>query len=239
MKIELMNAARHIARNAVASAILCVPLMASAVVTDSVPATLAVTDSTTLIYDTFKGKSRVGGATVVIRRDDSSYEISGQAWTEGIAKLFSDWESDFVAAGKIESGRPVLKQYSLIQRMRNKIRKIFFRDGQTQFVKESGSRIIDNPPSSSDFITALFLTQDCRSHDEVHNGKDAFRIELTDIRNVESNGATETQCTFEVTDEDNDRTTATIRLGDFDGIVIPVHMDFTGALVATFKLTSS
>jgi hypothetical protein len=223
---------RHIAHLA-AAALLCLPMTSGAVIAPS-----AATDSTatTLKYDTYKGKSRVGGARVVIQRDEQSYEIHGQAWSEGFAKLLSNWESDFAASGTFDAGKPVLERYSLVQRMRNKIRKIFFRDGRTEFIKEDDARVIENPPTSADFISALFMTQDCHQHAEVHNGKDAFRIALRDVRSVEIGGGEATQCTFDVTDEDDEQITAILRLSERDGLMVPVRLDFSGALQASFQL---
>jgi len=190
--------------------------------------------ATTLEYDSYRGRSRVGGAEVVIERDEARYEIRGKAWSEGLARLLSNWESSFLASGSIEGGEPVLEEYQLIQNARNKHRRIVMHDGQTRFIREDLQRVIPNPPDSLDFLTALFLTQDCRAHAEVHNGKDAFRLELLSERARADDEAVE--CVFSVIDEDDERITATIELHDVDGMMIPVQMDFSGALQATFKL---
>jgi len=189
--------------------------------------------ATTLEYDSYRGNSRVGRAEVVIERDGSRYEIRGKAWSEGLARLLSNWESSFLASGTIEGGEPVLEEYRLIQTARNKHRRIVMRGGETRFVREDLQRVIANPPESLDFLSALFLTEDCGAHAEVHNGKDAFRLTLRSERAREDAAM---ECVFEVIDEDDERITATIELHDVDGLMVPVQMDFSGALEATFKL---
>ena len=195
---------------------------------------------TTLGYDAFVSGAKVGGAEVKLEKDDTHYAISGTAWTTGVLNFVTRWQSIFSATGRIADQSPINDGYRFIERTRDKVKELFFQNGTLTYIKNGHVRS-PQTPSSLDLLSALFVSRDCASAGaEVHNGKDPYTLKLTGRESLSaaSGGATE-RCSFELSNEDNERIDATVWLGQIDGLTVPVRLDVTGALEGTLKLHST
>lgn len=194
----------------------------------------------TLEYDAFVAGTKVGGAAVKIEKDDARYAISGKAWTIGVLSFVTQWQSMFSATGRFEDQSPINDGYRFIERARDKVKELFLQDGALTYVKNGQVRS-PRTPTSLDLLSALFVARDCASAGaEVHNGKDPYTLKLTgrESFSVARSGATE-RCSFELSNQDNERIDATVWLGQVDGLTVPVRLDVTGALEGTLKLHST
>jgi len=195
---------------------------------------------TTLGYDAFVAGTKVGGAEVKIEKDDSRYAISGKAWTIGVLSFVTQWQSMFSATGRFTGQSPINEGYRFIERARDKVKELLLQNGTLTYVKNGHVRS-PQTPTSLDLLSALFVSRDCASAgDEVHNGKDPYTLKLTGRESLSaaSGGATE-RCSFELSNEDNERIDATVWLGQINGLTVPVRLDVTGALEGTLKLHST
>ncbi len=192
--------------------------------------------ATTLDYDAYVGKSRVGGAEITIERQADSYLIRGRAWAEGLFKFLTKWRSHFTATGRLEGGAPLPEGYSLIEQARNKVKEISLKNGEMTYVKNGRKRAPRTLSSKLDLLSALFLPNGCDTSPNIHNGKDQFYLKLTRAEQAtELPGAT-LRCEFDVRDDDNQQIRAVVWLGERDGLTIPVQLDLAGALEGTLKL---
>ncbi|MCX7065120.1 MAG: DUF3108 domain-containing protein [Proteobacteria bacterium] len=195
---------------------------------------------TTLGYDAFVAGAKVGGAEVKIDKDDARYAISGTAWSIGVLNFVTRWQSMFTATGRFADQSPVNDGYRFIERTRDKVKELFLQNGKLTYVKNGHVRS-PQTPTSLDLLSALFVSRDCGSTGaEVHNGKDPFTLKLTGRESLPESrdGATE-RCSFELSNEDNERIDATVWLGQIDGLTVPIRLDVTGALEGTLKLHST
>jgi hypothetical protein len=188
----------------------------------------------TLGYDAYVKGSKVGEAEIRVERDHGSYAVSGNAWSTGVLGLLSRWRTMFSATGSLDDSRPVTSSYSLIEHARNKVKEFFLADGQATYIKDGETRT-PKAPTSVDWLSALFVNPDCAAAgSEVHNGKDRFAVKLL---RIVSEGAVE-RCEFELRDDDDERISATVLLGEVDGLTVPLKLELIGALEGTLKLRS-
>ena len=196
---------------------------------------------TTLGYDAFVGNTKVGGAEVRIETDAARYAISGKAWTIGVLNFMTRWQSIFSASGRFADSGPINDAYRFIERARSKAKELLFSEGQLTYIKNGQLTTSPQVPDSLDILTALFVSRDCAAAgSEVHNGKDRYALKLMGQQSLAGSdtGATE-RCTFELSDQDDERINATVWLGEIDGLTVPVRLDLTGALEGTLKLQST
>ncbi|NJN52691.1 MAG: DUF3108 domain-containing protein [Gammaproteobacteria bacterium] len=180
--------------------------------------------------------TKVGGAEITIERDADVYQISGKAWAEGLFKWLTEWRSLFTATGRVENGSPVAEGYSLTERARNKVKELSLQDGNLTYVKNGKSRTPSAPTTKMDLLSALFLPNGCNTSGDIHNGKDQFSLTLTRADTATSVPGASLRCEFDVRDEDQQRITAVVWLGEVEGLTVPVQLDLAGALEGTLKL---
>ena len=109
---------------------------------------------------------------------------------------------------------------------------LFLREGEARYVKNGEERVPHVDPSHPDLLSALFMPNGCSAHTSVHNGKDYFQLTLT-AAEQEANGM---RCTYDVVNEHDELTHATIWLGQIDGLLVPTRMDLEGALEGSLRL---
>lgn len=190
------------------------------------------TATTRLDYDAFLAGTKVGGAAVTIEKDSDRYAIEGKAWSVGFLHFITKWRSVFSASGNLEQGRPVAEEYGFIEKARNKIKQIFMRGGEMRYVKNGEERVPHIDPAYTDLLSALFMPSGCSTQDAVHNGKDYFRLTLT----ASEQGTDGMRCEYQVIDEDDELTHATVWLGQVDGLLVPTRMELEGALEGELRL---
>ena len=189
---------------------------------------------TTLDYDAYLAGAKVGGAAVTIERTADSYTIQGKAWSTGFLRMLTKWRSYFNASGNLDQGQPVAEEYGFIEKTRDRIKEIFLRDGEVRYTKNGRERLPQVDPVHTDLLTALFMPNGCATQSAVHNGKDYFRLTLT----TEQSDADGMRCEYNVLNEDDELTHATIWLGTVDGLLVPTRMDLKGAMQGTLLLKS-
>lgn len=194
---------------------------------------------TELNYDAFLGDHKVGEAEVQIKRSGASYQIEGQAHSIGLTGFLTRWRSFFAAAGRFILGAPVAERYDVVQKQRDKEKRIVLRDGVVSYERNGEAHAPRPKLPSMDLLSALFLSQDCATPgNEVHNGKDAFELTLTQARTFDqptADGAV-LQCEFEVIDEDQENSHAVVRLTERGGLKVPLSMTLSGALEGSLRL---
>lgn len=190
--------------------------------------------TTRLDYDAYLAGTKVGGAAVTIEKTSDSYAIEGKAWSTGFLRMVTKWRSIFSASGNLEDGRPVAEEYGFIQKARNKIKQVFLRKGEVRYVRNGEERVPDVDPAHTDLLSALFMPNGCSTQTSVHNGKDYFRLTLT----AEDPNPENMRCEYQVIDENDELTHATIWLGEVDGLLVPTRMELEGALEGSLLLKS-
>jgi Protein of unknown function (DUF3108) len=195
--------------------------------------------TTTLDYDAFLGDAKIGEAQITVQRSADRYQISGEARAVGVMELVTQWRSLFTAAGHVDSGHPVVQEFSLIERARNKIKEIFLSDGKVTYKKNGRTRAPRNPSDGLDLLSALFVDQDC-DIGTVHNGKDSYRLRLrqrTELEVTAREGKPTVRCSFDVTDEDDEEIRAEVWLGPVGEMLVPLRLDIRGALEGSVRVS--
>lgn len=112
-----------------------------------------------LHYDAFLSGLPIGSAVVVIDLTTAdAYRISGSATSQGIAHLFSDWRADFLAAGRLRAGTPMLTTYAYDERERKKQKVLRLSGGTVIEVKDNQVRRSHPAHTGTDILTAFFST---------------------------------------------------------------------------------
>ncbi len=183
----------------------------------------------TLHYDAFLSGLPIGSAVVDISVSKDAYRIAGTAASQGVAHLFSDWRSDFLAAGQLQNGTPALASYAYDEREKKKHRVLWLSAGTVRHVKNGQVRPSHPVRTGTDILTAFFLQGDCWRDRQLHTGRYSYRV--TGRSSSEGDG-----CHFEVSDSDGDRSRFHVRFGEHDGIRVPIEARSKGLLRARIKL---
>lgn len=196
--------------------------------------------ATTFDYDAFVGEAKIGEAQITVERHDDRYEITGEARAVGVMDFLTQWHSLFSAAGTVDGGQPVVQEFSLIERARNKIKEIFMADGKVTYTKNGQLRAPRDPGTGLDLLSALFVSQDCGIN-AVHNGKDSYRLHLrkrTELpAELIADRKATVQCSFDVTDEDDEEIRAEVWLGPIGELFVPLRLDIQGALQGSVRVS--
>jgi hypothetical protein len=197
--------------------------------------------ATTFDYDAFLGEAKIGEAQITVERHADRYEISGEARAVGVMEFLTQWHSLFSAEGTVDEGRPVVEEFSLIERARNKIKEVFMADGKVTYTKNGQLRAPRDPGAGLDLLSALFVSQDC-AIDAVHNGKDSYRLRLRKRieapREFSVDRRATVRCSFDVTDEDDEEIRAEVWLGPIGELFVPLRLDIQGALQGSVRVSS-
>src|SRR4029450_10536064 len=96
--------------------------------------------ATTFDYVAFVGAAKVGEAQITVERQADRYAISGEARAVGFMDFLTQWHSLFSASGTVDDGHPIVREFSLIERARNKIKEIFLANGKITYTKNGRTR---------------------------------------------------------------------------------------------------
>ena len=184
----------------------------------------------------------VGEARVTVAEAADRYLIFGRAWSTGLADLFASFRSSFFASGRIVDGTPLVDEYRLSQRDSERSRDLRVASGRLTEVKDGRVRERAAPPGP-DMLTALFLPGDCASATGFHTGKHSYQLELRSMRpaqmsDTSSYSGPATRCEYSVTDDEAERSHATVWLAEVAGLVVPVRAEFTGGMNAGLYLAA-
>lgn len=187
-----------------------------------------------LTYEATVAGAPAGTATVAMARTDAGYRVAGQARATGLLDALSPWRASFWSAGVFVDGQPRPTEYRYIERGRDKRRDVTVRNGRLSVIKNNKRRPERPALAGHDVLTALFYAPDCSAALDLHTGRHGYRL-LAD-------GALEPSaalCSYEVTDEDDDRFGAQLRFGLLDGRRVPTKILVSGALSGSMDLTDS
>jgi hypothetical protein len=194
--------------------------------------------ATTFDYVAFVGAAKVGEAQITVERQADRYAISGEARAVGFMDFLTQWHSLFSASGTVDDGHPIVREFSLIERARNKIKEIFLANGKITYTKNGRTREPRLPENGLDLLSALFVNQDC-GIDSVHNGKDSYRLHLrkrTETPASISGHKPTVVCSFDVTDVDDEEIRAEVWLGPIGELFVPLRLDIQGALEGSVRV---
>ncbi len=177
--------------------------------------------ATTFDYDGLIAGVKVGSAHLSVERDASGYRITGQALTNGVARLLSDWRSEFYAQGLIEGGRARLLRYGYDEKQGRKHRILSLEDGQVRQISDGRTRPPRPALEGLDVLSAFFLEGGCWQRRSLHTGRRAYLIEG---RSSPGGGA----CDFRILDEDGDRDRVRVVFEQRDGLRVPVRVTTRG-----------
>jgi hypothetical protein len=166
---------------------------------------------------------------VTIDQTANTYRITGTASSQGVAHVFSDWRTDFLAAGEILGGTPLLTMYAYDERERAKHRVLWLSAGRVSHVKNGQVRPSHAVSTGTDILTAFFVQPDCWTDRQLHTGRFSYRI--TGRPSRQDGG-----CHFEVTDSDGDRSRFHVRFGMREGRRVPVEAITKGLVRGRIKL---
>ena len=185
----------------------------------------------TLHYDAFLSGIPIGSAVVKIDLDNTGYRIAGTAASSGVAHLFSDWRSDFVAAGIVQGNAHILTTYAYDEREKEKHRVLWLSDGLVRTVKNEQVRPSHPVRNGTDILTAFFLQGDCWSDRQLHTGRYSYRI-------IGRRSGQRNLCFFEVREADGDRQRFQVRFGEHEGRLIPIDVRTKGLIRGRVTLRS-
>jgi len=181
------------------------------------------TRAATLHYDAYLSGLPIGSAIVEIERTEHAYRVSGTASSQGVAHLFSDWHSDFLAAGRLHNGDPILTDYAYDEREKAKHRVLWLSEGTVRHVKNDQVRPSHPVRTGTDILTAFFIQPDCWADRQLHTGRYSYRVTGRPSRQAAG-------CHFEVTDSDGDRTRIHVLFGQHEGRRIPIEVRSKGLI---------
>jgi len=187
-----------------------------------------------LDYDAYLGETKVGEARVSIDVGDGGYAIEGKAESTGLLGLFSKWKSFFKTTGSFFFGKPVASAYEVTEQSGSKEKEIVYSGDKVYVFKNGKARDPMPLPADTDFWSLLFLSKDCGDQHVVHDGKDLWRI--TTVRS-ESLDDGRRYCEFDLRDEDNEKSSASVWTEEIGKLTVPVEIHLDGAIRGTFKLT--
>ncbi|MEZ5560567.1 MAG: DUF3108 domain-containing protein [Pseudomonadales bacterium] len=211
----------------------------SIVLLSLLPFAANATTTTHLNYDAFVGHKKVARAEFQIMRAGEEFEIQGEARAVGIANALTKWRSLFVAAGRFILGQPVAEKYEVVQKKRNREKRIELRDGVVSYERDGEDRGPRPKLDGMYLLSALFLSRDCDSPGQtIHDGKDPFQLHLVGTRAFDqpTPDGVVLQCEFEVVDEDNESAHAVVKLIEREGLKVPLEMELSGAVEGKLQL---
>jgi hypothetical protein len=131
-------------------------------------------------YDARMAFLKAGELALDLNRRGNHYEVAGQFQTSKAMSKYYSWNGVFAATGRWEGDGPVTTAYMARTTSKDEDLKIVLNT-------ESGARLLDGPkadfrnidkPAGIDLISALFFSPGCYSGGVVHDGEDAYRLEL-------------------------------------------------------------
>ena len=183
-------------------------------------------------YDARMAFLNAGKLALELNRFDDEYEVSGEFQTSRTMSAYYNWNGIFVATGKWEGHGPVTKAY---------MSRTVSKDDDLKIVinYEDSARLLDGPDSSFesiskppgiDLISALFFTPTCFTGGVVHDGEDAYRLELRSKKTHNLNGGSRyykgevVSCDYTVRDHKNRKRRVVVSLADVDGTIVAVQI---------------
>ncbi len=187
---------------------------------------------TALIYDAFLSGAPVGTARLTFNRSESGYRIEGTASADGVAHLFSSWQTHFQAVGGFREGRPQLQRYAYDERERRKRRVLSLAEGMVHQVKDGQVRSSFPVLSGTDVLTAFFVEPGCWPDRLLHTGRYNYRIQGRPAKQPDS-------CDFVISDDEGSQTRIHVRFGMHERFRVPVLVRTRGLLRASVRLRES
>ena len=197
----------------------------------------------TFDYVAYVSGARVGEARVTVSEAQGHYLIRGRAWSVGLLEMLAGFRSWFFARGRIVDGQPFVDVYQMSQRDRSRTRELRVEGGRVTEVKDGRAKPERDAPRGLDMLSALFLPGGCAATTGFHTGRHAYVLELlsavpTNVRGDAVYSGDALRCDYFVTDDEDDRSRATVWLAEVGGLTVPVRAEFTGGMNAGLYLAT-
>ena len=144
-------------------------------------------------YDARMSFLKAGELALNFNRFGNEYEVAGEFQTSRAMSNYYSWNGIFAARGRWEAQGPVTAAY---------MSRTVSKDDDLKIVvnSESGARRLDGPrrdfesidkPQGNDLISALFFSPSCYRGGVVHDGEDAYELNLRSEKTQHYNGGPE------------------------------------------------
>jgi hypothetical protein len=183
-------------------------------------------------YDAKVAWLDAGELALHLNRADDAYEFAGFFATSREMNAYYSWNGVFAGVGRWDGSGPTSDAY---------LARSVSKDHDLKIVvmSDDGVRRLDEPdgefesldrPAGNDLISALFFTPACYAGGYVHDGEDAYRIELRDTGAREMSegqnyyAGSVTDCRYDVFDDRGRKRRVTVSLADVGGRQVAVEV---------------
>ena len=184
-------------------------------------------------YDARVAFLKAGVLDLQLNRDGTSYEVLGQFKTSRAMSTYYTWNGLFAARGTWETSGPVTEAYMARTSGKDERLKVVVNS-------ESGVRLLDRPggefesvakPGGIDLISALFFHPGCYRGGIVHDGEDAYRLELLREKPATLRGPSDKyfegeviHCDYAVRDHKDRKRRVVVSLAEVGGTTLAVQV---------------
>lgn len=183
-------------------------------------------------YDARMAFLKAGELELNLNRFGQHYEVAGEFQTSRAMSNYYSWNGMFAAAGRWEGQGPVTTAYMSRTVSKDEDLKIVLNT-------EQGARLLEGPkesfknidkPAGIDLISALFFSPSCYQGGMVHDGEDAYQLELRKQKSQKFNGGKHyyrgevINCHYDVRDHKDRRRQVVVSLADVGDTTVAVQV---------------
>ena len=188
--------------------------------------------ATVFQYDARMAFLKAGELALDLNRRGNQYEVAGQFQTSRAMSKYYSWNGIFAATGRWEAHGPVTTAYIARTTSKDEDLKIVLNT-------ETGARLLEDPkgdfksidkPAGIDLISALFFSPSCYTGGVVHDGEDAYRLDLRSEQIQQMSGGGDyyqgevTNCHYDVLDHKDRKRQIVVSLGEVGDTTVAVQV---------------
>jgi len=183
-------------------------------------------------YDARMAFLKAGELELNLNRFGQQYEVAGEFQTSRAMSNYYSWNGIFAATGRWEGQGPVTTAYMSRTVSKDEDLKIVLNT-------EEGARLLKGPkadfeniekPAGIDLISALFFSPSCYKGGLVHDGEDAYRLELRQEKLQKMMGGKDyyqgevTNCHYHVRDHKDRKRQVVVSLAEVGDTTVAVQV---------------